>query len=56
MSRFEMFHFCYEPLILKKLRRSSRTHRSHAAYVENRDKQSESELQRWFKTKSTTRA
>jgi hypothetical protein len=26
--------------------------RLHAAYVENRDKRSESELQRWLKTKS----
>jgi ribosome-binding protein aMBF1 (putative translation factor) len=30
--------------------------RLHAAYVEKRDKRSESELQRWLKTKSTTHA
>jgi hypothetical protein len=30
--------------------------RLHTAYVEKRDKRSESELQRWLKTKSTTHA
>jgi hypothetical protein len=30
--------------------------RFHAAYVEKRDKRSESDLQRWLKTKSTIHA
>ena len=37
-------------------RDASMISRLHAAYVENRDKRSESELQRWLNIKSTTHA
>jgi hypothetical protein len=37
-------------------RDASMISRLHAAYVENRDKRSESELQRWLGIKSTTHA
>jgi hypothetical protein len=37
-------------------RNASMISRLHAAYVENRDKRSESELQRWLNIKSTTHA